>query len=140
MRQIMSKLESAIIFWIDTGCDRSVLTQSIREDIGCTRKETTAALKKLRAAGVICYGYITIEHSGKKDWLEVNWQDRYGKEISYEGDLGRYSYEDGQPEPFLGAEEGQRTAALIEGPYTSKDFVTVNLFETGGEESGFSNG
>lgn len=88
MRQVLSKLESSILYHIDTGAGRRHVKNEVRSKTGCTVKEVDQAIKGLRLKGLLRY-----EDQGT--FLIAHFAQRHGKDILFDQALELYTYEDG---------------------------------------------
>ncbi len=89
MRQMLSKIESAILFHIDTGNSRRSVKEEVLAETGCTIKEVDQAIKKLKIAGLLRY-----EDQGT--YLIAHFAQYHGKDIKFDQSMNLYSYEDGK--------------------------------------------
>lgn len=86
MRQILSKLETAILSSIDTGNNRRSVKAEVISETGCSIKEVDQAIKKMRVLGLLRY-----EEQGT--YLVANFAQHHGKGILYDRALDVYTYE-----------------------------------------------
>jgi len=92
MRQSLSKLESSILYHIDTGNSRKSIKEEVTADTRCSVKEVDQAIKKLRLLGLLRY-----EDAGT--YLIANFAQHHGKDIKFDQTMEVYTYEDGKDEP-----------------------------------------
>ena len=87
MRQNLSKLESSILYHIDTGAGRRHVKDEVINETKCTVKEIDQAIKGLKLKGLLRY-----EDQGT--FLIAHFAQRHGKDIRFDNTLGIYTYED----------------------------------------------
>jgi hypothetical protein len=87
MRQKLSKIESDILYWIDTGCDRAHISENLlRESV--SQKDIDLGIKSLRNKDLIHF-------EDKGQFIKARYGQHYGKEIKFDEELDVYTYENG---------------------------------------------
>lgn len=89
MRQTTSKLETTILYHIDTGCGRRSLKEEVLTEGLWTVKEIDQAIKGLRVKKLLRY-----EDQGT--FLSANFASHHGMDIKFDSNLNVYTYEDGK--------------------------------------------
>jgi hypothetical protein len=89
MRQILSKLETSIMYHIDTGRGRRCLKNEVLSEGFWTVKEIDQAIKGLRLKKILRY-------EDKGTFLIVNFARHHGMDIKFDQELNVYTYEDGK--------------------------------------------
>jgi len=89
MKQALSKLESAILYHIDTGCGRRILKEEVLAEGLWTVKEVDLAIKVLKVKNLLRY-----EDQGT--FLIANFAHHHGMDIKFDQKLDVYTYEDGK--------------------------------------------
>lgn len=87
MRKNLSKLESSILYHIDTGAGRSYVKAEVQKETNCEMNELNQAIKKLKMLGLIRY-----EDQGT--YLVANFAHR--KDMRFDQTLDVYTYDEGQ--------------------------------------------
>lgn len=89
MRHNLSKLESAILYYIDTGSDKDYLKEQLLAEKLWSVIEIDQAIRSLKDKDLIHY-------EDKGTFLIAHFARHYGKDIRNDSELQIYTYEDGK--------------------------------------------